>query len=149
MPAKRVQMRKIARVLELHFVANLSNRAIARSVGVSRASVARLLERAAVAKLTWPLPEQITDAELEAILYPTTGQGGAAQRPVPNWAEVRQELARHRSLTLHQLWKEYIAAHPPVQSLLRVISQVAFITGGSCDALDAQSRGALVRGLLG
>ena len=36
----------------------------------------------------------------------------SVQRSVPNWAEVRQELAQNRSLTLHQLWKEYIGAHP-------------------------------------
>ena len=112
MQAKRVQMSKIAPVLELHFVANLSNRVIARSVGVSRASVSRLLEWAAVAKLTWLLPEQMTDAELEAILHPATVRDSSVQRPVRNWAEVRQELAQHRSLTLHQLWKEYIGAHP-------------------------------------
>ena len=52
MSAKREQMRKIKRVLELHYVAKLSNRAIARDAGVSCASVSRLLERAAVAKLT-------------------------------------------------------------------------------------------------
>ena len=54
----------------------------------------------------------MTGAELEAILYPTAARDASLRRPMPNWAEVRQELARHRSLTLHQLWKEYIAAHP-------------------------------------
>ena len=112
MPAKRVQMRKIKRILELHYVARLSNRAISRSVGVGRGSVSRLLERATVAELSWPLPEGMTDAELEAVLYPATTRDASVQRPVPNWVEVRQELAKHRSLTLHQLWKEYIAAHP-------------------------------------
>lgn len=112
MPANRVLMRKIKRILELHHTANLSNRAISRSVGVGRASVSRLLERAEVAKLSWPLPEGMTDAELEAVFYPATTQDVSVQRPVPNWAEVRQELAKHRSLTLDQLWKEYIAEHP-------------------------------------
>ena len=81
-------MRKIKRVLELHCGANLSNRAIARSGGVSRASVSRLLEWAAVAKQTWPLPEQMTGSAQEATLYPTTVRDGSVQRPVPNWAEV-------------------------------------------------------------
>lgn len=31
---------------------------------------------------------------------------------MPNWAEVQLELTKHRTLTLAQLWKEYIAAHP-------------------------------------
>ena len=54
MPAKRVQMRKIKRILELHYVARLSKRAISRSVGVGSGSVSRLLERATVAELSWP-----------------------------------------------------------------------------------------------
>ena len=63
----------------------------------------------------------MTDAKLEALLYPVTARGGSAPRPVPNWAEVRQQLATHRSLTLFQLWTEYIEADPsgiPVQSFL-------------------------------
>ncbi len=71
MPAKRVLMKKIKRILELRFVFKLSIRAIARNVGVSRGSVSRILERATVANLTWPLPDGMTDAELEAILYPS------------------------------------------------------------------------------
>ena len=85
MPAKRVLTRKIKRILELHHTANLSNRAISRSVGVGRASVSRLLERAKVANLSWPLPEEMTDAELEAVFYPATTQDVSVQRPVPNW----------------------------------------------------------------
>ena len=54
----------------------------------------------------------MTDAKLEALLYPVTARGGAAPRPVPNWAEARQQLATHRSLTLFQLWTEYIEANP-------------------------------------
>ena len=53
MPTNRVPMRKVKRILELHFVANLSVRAIARSVGVGRSSVSRILERARVVNVTW------------------------------------------------------------------------------------------------
>ena len=70
MPAKRVLMKKIKRILELRFVFKLSKRAIARNVGIGRGSVSRILERATVANLTWPLPDGMTDAELEAILSP-------------------------------------------------------------------------------
>ena len=112
MPTKRVPMKKVKRILELHFVANLSVRAIARSVGVSRSSVSRILERVRVTKVTWPLPAAVTDAKLEALLYPVTARGGSAARPVPNWVEVRKQLATHRSLTLFQLWTEYIEANP-------------------------------------
>ena len=72
MPTNRVPMRKVKRILELHFVANLSVRAIARSVGVGRSSVSRILERARVVNVTWPLPDAMRDAKLEALLYPIT-----------------------------------------------------------------------------
>lgn len=72
---------------------------------MGRGSVSRILERATVANLTWPLPDGMTDAELEAILYPSTARSASGQRPVPNWAEVQLELTKHRTLTLAQLWK--------------------------------------------
>lgn len=112
MPAKRVFMKKIKRILELRFAFKLSHRAIGRDVGIGRGSVSRILERATVANLTWPLPDGMTDAELEAILYPSTVRSASAQRAVPNWSEVQLALTKHRTLTLAQLWKEYITAHP-------------------------------------
>ena len=112
MPTKRVPMKKVERILELHFVANHPVRVIARSVGVSRSFVSRILERARGTKVTWPLPTAVTDAKLEALLYPVTARGGSAARPILNWVEVRKQLATHRSLTLFQLWTEYIKANP-------------------------------------
>ena len=112
MPTKRVPMRKVKRILEIHFVANLSVRATARSVGVGRSSVFRIPERARVTKVTWPLVDTMMDAKLEALLDPVTAHGRSAPHAVPNWAEVRQQLATHRSLTLFQLWTKYIEANP-------------------------------------
>ena len=112
MPAKRLLMRKIRHILELRFAAKLSKRAIARSLGIGRSSVSRVLERAVMAQLTWPLPDDMTDAKLAAIIYPNTARAAAGSRPVPDWAEVHLDLAKNRSLTLSQVWKEYIEKHP-------------------------------------
>ena len=112
MPARRLWMRKIKRILELRFGADLSIRMIAFNVGVGRSSVARVLKRAATAQLTWPLPKDMTDTMLEAIIYPNSSQSNTAQRPVPNWAEIHLQMARHRSLTLLKLWQQYIEQHP-------------------------------------
>lgn len=112
MPATRLSMKHVKHILELHFEERLSIRAIARGVGIGRSSVARILDRAKVANVRWPLPKGTSDADLERILYPSPTQSGSVGRELPDWMEVYKELARHRSLTLHQLWAEYIERNP-------------------------------------
>ena len=78
MPANRLPMQMIKRILEPRFTADLSVRAIASGVGVGRSSVSRLLDRAKVAKPTWPLPDGISDVDLKQILYPSMIQSSSA-----------------------------------------------------------------------
>jgi hypothetical protein len=54
------------------------------------------------AGLSWPLPEQLTDAVLEAALYPDKGAGGATVGHVePDWAMIHRELKRkHVTLSI-------------------------------------------------
>jgi transposase len=111
MPAERVTMRKIKDILRLNGACQLSHRQIAGSCGVARSTVAEILRRAAAAGLPWPLPEDLTDTELEARLYPAISEPTPTSRPVPDWATVHQELTR-KGVTLALLWQEYRAAHP-------------------------------------
>jgi hypothetical protein len=62
-------MRKIREVLRLAFVSYLSRRSIAQSLGMSRDAVADYLVRAQNAGLSWPLPEDLDDQQLEHRLY--------------------------------------------------------------------------------
>lgn len=110
MPGKRSSMRKIKEVLRLHFAAGLSGRQIAHSCGMGRTTVREHLQRAKRAGLAWPLPEEMTDGALEALLFPSPPPGGAA-RPVPDWQEVHEDL-KSRGVTLFVLWEEYKAACP-------------------------------------
>ena len=103
-------MRKIREVLRLHYAAQMSIRAIARSLKASPATVGEYLRRAEVQGLTWPLPESLDDAELERRLFPAPLPSGT-QRPLPHWSEVHREL-RRKDVTLALLWQEYKAAHP-------------------------------------
>jgi transposase len=112
MAAERLSMRKIKEVLRLK-AAGHGNRAIARSLGVAHSTVREYLSRARAADLAWPLPEQLTDAELEARLFPPARPSNRA-RPVPDWVEVHREMkAKERSgVTLQLLWLEYKEDHP-------------------------------------
>ena len=84
---------KLEELLRLKFAAGLSNRQIAKSCGVARSTVAQYLRRAEQAGIGWPLPEGMSDTELEQRLFPATGQRPPnAQRPTPEWVDIHQEL---------------------------------------------------------
>lgn len=70
MPQKRLSMRKIREVLRLRFGLGLHQDQIARSCSIGQATVHRYLEKAAAAKVTWPLPEDFDDRRLDELLFP-------------------------------------------------------------------------------
>lgn len=72
-------MRQIRELLHLHFEQVLSQRLIARSLGVVRSTVDRLLQRFAASGLTWPPDPALTDTELERRLYRGPAHQGAAK----------------------------------------------------------------------
>ena len=102
-------MRKIQDVLRLHNVAGLSARAIARSLNISRDSVSRIISQAKGANLPWPLPADLDDLKLEALLFPRA-QGRPKSYAEPDWNTVHLEL-RKKGVTLQLLWQEYKAEH--------------------------------------
>ena len=108
MPAERLSMRQIRDVLRLCCAAKLPQRAVARSLGLSQGAVSGYLSRARAAGITWPLPEDLDDARLEALLFPPPCRTPADQRPMPDWAWVHHEL-RRPDVTLALLWEEYRA----------------------------------------
>jgi len=111
MPAERLSMRKILEVLRLSFGGKLSPRLVAQSCGMGRTTVREYLERARRAGVSWPLPEGISDGELEALLFALAVSPGDAARPLPDWKAVHAERQR-RGVTLFLLWEEYKAVHP-------------------------------------
>ena len=82
MPAERVSMRRIREILRLKNECGASDRAVARSLGIARSTVALTLDRVAAAGLEWPLPETLSDRVLEACSTPAAGsRQGFAGRP--------------------------------------------------------------------
>ena len=111
MPAQRLTMRRVRELLRLHYGAQASARAIARELGVSRSTVKDYLARAAAAGLTWPLPDELTDAVLEERLFGAGGpKPGMRRRVEPDWAGLVREMKRP-GVNLSILWEEYCAAH--------------------------------------
>ena len=116
MPAERLSMRQIRDVLRLCYAAKLPQRAVARSLGLSQGAVSGYLSRARAAGITWPLPEDLDDARLEALLFPPPCRTPADQRPMPDWAWVHHEL-RRPDVTLALLWRSTAPA-PPMGSAI-------------------------------
>jgi transposase len=104
-------MRKIKEVLRLKWANNLSDRKIAQSCNLSRPAVANYLERAVQAGLSWPLPDTLTDAELERLLFPALRKPSASDRALPDLLSIHQQLQK-KSVTLFLLWQEYREQHP-------------------------------------
>lgn len=106
-------MRKIREILRLHYEHQLGQRQIARGANVSQSTVHEYLARATTAGLKWPLPEEWDEDRLEAVLFPPNeGPRAPAQRPLPDFSHVREQLERHRDLTKELLWEEYREQHP-------------------------------------
>src|SRR5260370_5754105 len=107
MPTERLSMRHIREVLRLHHGVGMSQRAVARSLGLAQGTVSKYLNRTRRAGLTWPLPPELDDdVRLEDRLYPPPSDLPSDDRPQPDWAVVHREL-RRPSVTLMLLWEEY------------------------------------------
>jgi transposase len=112
MPAERIAMRKLREILRLVSVGDVPIREIARRTGAAPSTIRATIERIAAANLSWPLPEGIGDAELEAQLYKNAGKKQGHRRCAePDWAAMHRELKR-KHVTLSILWDEYIEQHP-------------------------------------
>src|ERR1700710_2665166 len=109
MPRERLSMRKIRELLRLRWEHHLPQRVISQSLGLSQGSISDYLSRARRAGLTWPLPEALDDARLEALLFPPLPNVPSDQRPVPDWSAVHREM-RRPNVTLALLWDEYRSA---------------------------------------
>jgi transposase len=111
MPATRLTMRKIREVLRLAFDCQLTKRQIATSCSIARSTVSEYLMRFAASGLGWPLPPEIEDAKLEALLFPPAPPPVEHPREPPDFVYIHREL-RRKAVTLMLLWQEYKAVHP-------------------------------------
>jgi transposase len=108
---ERLSMRTIREVLRLKFDCGLSGRKIALSTAVGRTTVGEYVQRFELSGLPWPLPDTLSDHDLEQRLFPPLPDVPADQRPVPDFQVVHNEL-RRPGVTMFLLWQEYKLQQP-------------------------------------
>lgn len=104
-------MRTIREVLRLKWQTGLSNRDIATSCKISATAVRGYVARAIKAGLSWPLRDDLQDAQLEPLLFPEAAKAGEQERPKPELTQVQRELMR-KGVTRRLLWEEYQSKNP-------------------------------------
>jgi transposase len=104
-----LSMRMISEVLRLGLGHKLSLRQVATGSNLARSTVADYLGRARAAGLGWPLPPDLTEERLNALLFPPKE---SKERPsMPSMRYLRDEM-RSPSVTLQLLWEEYRKGTP-------------------------------------
>jgi transposase len=82
----------------------ISSRNIAESLKCSRNTIRKILERATAGNIAWPLPDNVSDQQLEQMLF--SKQTKTQKRKMPDFDYIHQEMARN-GVTLSLLWSEY------------------------------------------
>jgi len=111
MTKKRVTMRNIREVLRLKLDLGYSDQQVSRSVRVARSTVQKYVQRAQEAGLTWPLPPDLDDLQLEARLFGPQDRTTSGAVIQPDWAQLDRELHR-KGVTRRLLWEEHRRQHP-------------------------------------
>ena len=111
MTKKRVAMRNIREVLRLKLDLKYSDQQVSHSVRVARSTIRKYLQRAQDAGLTWPLPPDLDDLQLEAALFGPRDRTTSATPTLPDWAQIDRELHR-KGVTRRLLWEEHRRQHP-------------------------------------
>ncbi len=99
-------MQKNREIIRLALDTKLSGNQIAASLCVSRGYVHRCVRRATQAGLTWPLPVDLDDDALEALLFPRSQSDLETIDRAPDWEHLHKELKR-KGVNLSLLWHEY------------------------------------------
>lgn len=107
-------MRMIREVLRLYHSCGLSRKEISKSLGCSRGAVAEYIQRAQAAGMSWPLPDELDDSQIEQRLFPPVAQ--RKDRPLPDFNYIQTELKK-KGVTLQLLWAEYREEYPNGVSL--------------------------------
>ena len=101
-------MKRIREILRYKFDHCLSNERISGALSISKGSIYNILHRFKESGLSWPLPDSISDTDLESSLYTEPTE---TKENFPDINYLENELRRPH-VTLQRLYEEYKDAHP-------------------------------------
>lgn len=107
----RTPMRRIREILRYKLEYEQSHERTACALGVSKGTVANVYSRFGQSGLSWPLPVDQSDSELEEILFGHTEAEKVDTSSLPDVAYLEKELRRPH-VTLQLLFEEYRSQHP-------------------------------------
>ena len=96
-------MTKYREILRLHSQ-GISKRGIASSCQCSRNTITAVLERAEQCGVLWPLQKDMTDGDLQNLMFPEKSY--SSNRKLPDCEHLHRELSKS-GVTLSLLWNEY------------------------------------------
>ena len=99
-----VKYREILRLAAM----GVSQNSIAFSCGCAQSTVSDVLRAARAHQLSWPLPEEMDDAAIRAVIYPKESRKSRDKAAVDH-ERIASELMR-RGMTMSLLWNEYCDA---------------------------------------
>ena len=99
-----VKYREILRLAAM----GVSQNSIAFSCGCAQSTVSDVLRAARAYQLSWPLPEEMDDAAIRAVIYPKESRKSRDKSTIDH-EHVASELMR-RGMTMSLLWNEYCDA---------------------------------------
>jgi transposase len=124
-------MRKLKEVLRLYSL-GLKQQQIARSCSIAQSTVHEYVKAAAAAGVSWPLPSDWDDQRLHEALFGTDRLVSTRRRTVsPDFRSIRDQLQKHRHLTLQLLWEEYREQTPGGYSYSRYVAAVFMLRSES------------------
>jgi predicted transcriptional regulator len=92
LPEEALSMRKIREVLRLSAL-GLAQHQIARSCSIVQSTVHKYLKLAGAAQIRWPLPEELTDRQLDQLLFgKRSSPPSRRSHPAPDFPAIHKEL---------------------------------------------------------
>lgn len=110
-PRARTDMYSIREILRLSLELNLSGNDIHRTLKISRDVVQKCLKAAKARSIAWPIPEDIDDMALAAILFEQETDPKKLEFIEPDCEWIHKELKK-RGVTRYLLWQEYVGGSP-------------------------------------